>query len=242
MPSRRGRRETCSRPFGLALLYCTVGLDISSATQGSSVASIAGKNRPPTKQWASAQVMETSMAASPARAARTSRVDMGSPDNEDVDVLPRLLGRRASRRRRRSSGLLVQITLVARRVLVQDEPDRFAGRIEIELRSPRHWPEAHRVGLADAKLAVNIAVRRSARHLRKECAADEVVNAKLEGSAAVLARDAGSDRKTGKCNQESVQGNRIGPKATQEITRSPSASCLKRARVRSRRAEPRTSH
>src|SRR6476646_3563697 len=33
----------------------TVGSDISSATQGSSVASVAGKNRAPTKQWANAE-------------------------------------------------------------------------------------------------------------------------------------------------------------------------------------------
>jgi hypothetical protein len=32
----------------------TVGNDISSATQGSSVAKVAGKNRAPTKQWAKA--------------------------------------------------------------------------------------------------------------------------------------------------------------------------------------------
>src|SRR5579863_10681184 len=32
----------------------TVGSDISSATQGSSTASVAGKNRAPTKQWAKA--------------------------------------------------------------------------------------------------------------------------------------------------------------------------------------------
>jgi hypothetical protein len=32
----------------------TVGIDNSSATQGSSVARVAGKNRAPTKQWAKA--------------------------------------------------------------------------------------------------------------------------------------------------------------------------------------------
>src|SRR5258708_7403624 len=50
---------SCSRPDGLALLYCTVGSDISSATHGSSVASIAGKNRPPTMQCAKASEMGT---------------------------------------------------------------------------------------------------------------------------------------------------------------------------------------
>src|ERR1700733_2317549 len=34
----------------------TVGNDSSSATHGSSVASVAGKNRAPTKQWANASV------------------------------------------------------------------------------------------------------------------------------------------------------------------------------------------
>ena len=36
------------------LIQATVGSDISSAMQGSSVASVAGKNRAPTKQWAEA--------------------------------------------------------------------------------------------------------------------------------------------------------------------------------------------
>src|ERR1700723_2139865 len=34
--------------------HATVGTDISSATQGSSVASVAGRKRAPTKQWARA--------------------------------------------------------------------------------------------------------------------------------------------------------------------------------------------
>jgi hypothetical protein len=36
------------------LNQATVGSDISSAMQGSSVASVAGKKRAPTKQWAEA--------------------------------------------------------------------------------------------------------------------------------------------------------------------------------------------
>src|SRR5713101_1497335 len=44
-------RAEGSSPF---LKIAMVGSDISSATQGSSVASVAGKNRPPTKQWARA--------------------------------------------------------------------------------------------------------------------------------------------------------------------------------------------
>jgi 4-hydroxyphenylpyruvate dioxygenase-like putative hemolysin len=36
------------------LNQATVGSDISSATHGSSVASVAGKKRAPTKQWATA--------------------------------------------------------------------------------------------------------------------------------------------------------------------------------------------
>src|SRR5207248_10368109 len=39
--------------------YCTVGSDISSATQGSSVAKVAGKKRGPTKQWAKASAVES---------------------------------------------------------------------------------------------------------------------------------------------------------------------------------------
>src|SRR5579871_4582013 len=37
----------------------TVGSDISSATQGSSVASVAGRKRAPTKQWARALVVDS---------------------------------------------------------------------------------------------------------------------------------------------------------------------------------------
>src|SRR6185437_7967965 len=44
----------------------TVGSDNSSATQGSSVASVAGKKRAPTKQWAKASVLNA--AATPASA------------------------------------------------------------------------------------------------------------------------------------------------------------------------------
>src|SRR6186997_3316090 len=47
----------------------TVGSDISSATHGSSVASVAGKKRAPTKQWADAE--ETGSKA--AKNAGTSR-------------------------------------------------------------------------------------------------------------------------------------------------------------------------
>src|SRR5262249_2326119 len=45
-----------SVPGGTSPVFdqATVGSDISSATQGSSVASVAGKNRAPTKQWAEA--------------------------------------------------------------------------------------------------------------------------------------------------------------------------------------------
>src|ERR1700694_5542983 len=45
-------RAEGSSPF---LKTAIVGSDISSATQGSSVASVAGKNRAPTKQWARAR-------------------------------------------------------------------------------------------------------------------------------------------------------------------------------------------
>src|SRR5271155_2210977 len=36
----------------------TVGIDISSATQGSSIARVAGRKRAPTKQWASASEVD----------------------------------------------------------------------------------------------------------------------------------------------------------------------------------------
>jgi len=63
--------------------------------------------------------------------------------------------------------------------------------------------------LANAELAVNIAARGSARRLRQGCAAGEHVKAKLESSGVVVARRARRKRKAGKCNQESVQNDRI---------------------------------
>src|SRR5580704_6596493 len=48
----------------------TVGNDSSSATQGSSMASVAGKNRAPTKQWAKAVENETGMNRSASASAR----------------------------------------------------------------------------------------------------------------------------------------------------------------------------
>ena len=76
------RSSSCSRAFALAIIlvalsaaealaHCfvgprffpatlaTVGKDISSATQGSSVASVAGKKRGPTKQCARASAAES---------------------------------------------------------------------------------------------------------------------------------------------------------------------------------------
>src|ERR1700730_2012686 len=70
-----------SSPF---LKRDTVGIESSSATHGSSTPSVAGKKRPPTKQWARAPEMGTdvmklaSASVSPTRAARIVRVDMGS--------------------------------------------------------------------------------------------------------------------------------------------------------------------
>ena len=45
----------------------TVGSDISSATQGSSVANVAGKNRAPTKQWAKASEKDSRKRGRPKR-------------------------------------------------------------------------------------------------------------------------------------------------------------------------------
>src|ERR1700731_1119607 len=47
-----------------------VGSDISSATQGSSVASVAGKKRAPTKQWANASVKGSAANSSASAKAR----------------------------------------------------------------------------------------------------------------------------------------------------------------------------
>jgi hypothetical protein len=47
------------------LNHATVGSDISSATQGSSAASVAGKSRAPTKQWAEAQENDSNVIKRP---------------------------------------------------------------------------------------------------------------------------------------------------------------------------------
>jgi hypothetical protein len=54
----------------------TVGRDSSSATQGSSIPSVAGKNRPPTKQCADAPVGEMATTAAASAAAPAMDLDM----------------------------------------------------------------------------------------------------------------------------------------------------------------------
>src|SRR5579864_6075923 len=64
-------RPNCEAGGTSAVLdQATVGSDISSAMQGSSVASVAGKNRAPTKQWAEAQENETKVIKTPSANAR----------------------------------------------------------------------------------------------------------------------------------------------------------------------------
>src|ERR1700723_4597440 len=61
------------------LAHATVGIDISSATQGSSVASVAGRKRAPTKQWAKASVAN--------RAAKPASARVGSK-GRDIRISP----------------------------------------------------------------------------------------------------------------------------------------------------------
>src|SRR5580658_36653 len=73
----------------------TVGTDSSSATQGSSMASVAGKNRAPTKQWANEAVNVTGTNKSASAQARKL------PKLRDMTILH---GRVTSHRRRRRWG------------------------------------------------------------------------------------------------------------------------------------------
>jgi hypothetical protein len=70
--------------------------------------------------------------------------------------------------------------------LVQNEPNRRAGRPEIELRAAGRRRKRHCMRLANAELAVNIGPFGGARRLRQS-AANEVVKAKLEARDAAVA-------------------------------------------------------
>jgi hypothetical protein len=59
--------------------HATVGIDASSATQGSSVASVAGKKRAPTKQWAKAWLVKVIAARLASTSAREKARDIGIP-------------------------------------------------------------------------------------------------------------------------------------------------------------------
>jgi hypothetical protein len=53
----------------------TVGSDSSSATQGSSLVSVAGRNRPPTKQWAKATGAKADATMTDSAARLAARID-----------------------------------------------------------------------------------------------------------------------------------------------------------------------
>src|SRR5579864_1966407 len=63
-----------------------VGSDISSATHGSSVASVAGRKRAPTKQWANASVKGS---AANSNASATAREQLWIPDMKALQRQPR---------------------------------------------------------------------------------------------------------------------------------------------------------
>ena len=62
----------------LVLNHATVGSDSSSATPGSSMASVAGNIRLPTISWARAAVSKMSTVAAPDRAVHSERVNRGN--------------------------------------------------------------------------------------------------------------------------------------------------------------------
>jgi hypothetical protein len=81
--------------------------------------------------------------------------------------------------------LLAEVSRGARRVLAQNEPNRCAGRPEIEVHAAGCQRKRHGVGLANAELAMNIPARRSARRLRQGCAAGELVKANFKANGVV---------------------------------------------------------
>src|SRR5262249_55480998 len=84
-----------------------VGSESSSATQGSSTFSVAGRKRAPTKQCALAWVSGIKASASPGRALRMIRLNMGlSIDGTGMDAERRPRRRAISRGSWRSSRLL----------------------------------------------------------------------------------------------------------------------------------------
>src|ERR1700688_4950412 len=101
MRLEKSAATSCSLPDGLALLYCTVGSDISSATHGSSVASIAGKNRPPTMQWAKAPESGKHVVSMASANARRMDRDIEIPHDQDVNGRWQPIGCRTSRAGRR---------------------------------------------------------------------------------------------------------------------------------------------
>src|SRR5581483_9191107 len=64
----------------------TVGMDISSATQGSSVASVAGRKRAPTKQWARASVVDSAAVRLASASVYSKCRDIGIFRSEHVNV------------------------------------------------------------------------------------------------------------------------------------------------------------
>src|SRR5580704_14790893 len=67
------------------LAHATVGIDISSATQGSSVASVAGRKRAPTKQWARASEVNAAAARLASTSVCSKCRDMRCPPNQRRD-------------------------------------------------------------------------------------------------------------------------------------------------------------
>src|ERR1022692_1735470 len=70
--------------------HATVGSDSSSATHGSSMPSVAGKKRPPTKQCASAPAFDRTTATVANAAVRTTDLSMGKLRLNEINRRRRL--------------------------------------------------------------------------------------------------------------------------------------------------------
>jgi hypothetical protein len=138
----------------------TVGSDISSATHGSSVAIVAGRNLAPTTQWARASESGRNTANSAGANARRMYRDIEIPRSQDVNGRWQPKGCRASRAGRRTPGSCDQVPGENRYAPTIDRPPGILG-LKVD------WPNKGkqlralpkmRVGPSETEYAMVIAV------------------------------------------------------------------------------------
>jgi hypothetical protein len=145
-PKYRVPSPAAHRPFSD---QATVGSDISSATQGSSVTKVAGKKRGPTKQWAKArrrriggkaegraQTLVNTSEAGTLRTLRSAWLSLRDPG-----------GRKSSRAKRRTSGISHRVGEQARKPLVNFQRGDF-DTLKKHAIAEDGWRTDHRAGTA----------------------------------------------------------------------------------------------